>query len=190
VDQTCSNVENVLAVVEHQQPDPVLQGGRHTFTHGLARLLNDPQHRGDRVGHRRRVGDRCELEKPDPIGKFVHQLRGDFQCQPRLTNPAHPGQRDQPTESHCRLDLGDLIVAPNPAGDRGSQVPWCRVESPQWRKVRSESRRLQLKHPDRVRQVTQAPRPEVQQLDSAEQCRSRVGHQDLTAMSRGHHQYS
>ena len=96
LDQIGGGVEHVLAVVEHQQPDPALQRGGHALAHALAGLLGDAQHRRHRVGHRRRIGDRGQLEKPDPVREFIGQPRRDFQRQPGLADPAHPGQRHQP----------------------------------------------------------------------------------------------
>ena len=94
--RSAAAVEDVLAVVEHQQPRPALQRRRHRLAHALARLLGDAQHRGHRIGHRRRIGDRGQLENPDPVRKFVGQPRRDFQCQAGLADPTHPGQRHQP----------------------------------------------------------------------------------------------
>ena len=119
-DQIGRGVAHVLAVVEHQQPDPALQRGGHRLAHALARLLGDAQHRGDRVGHRRRIGDRGQFEKPDAVGKFIGEPRRDLGCQAGLADPAHPGQRDQPMCSQRRLHLGDLGLAPDEAG--GLQV--------------------------------------------------------------------
>jgi len=36
--------------------------------------LGDAQHRRDRVGHRRRIGDRSQFEKPDAVRKFIGEL--------------------------------------------------------------------------------------------------------------------
>ena len=44
-----------------------------------------------------------------------------------------------------------------------------------------------LEHPDRGRQIPQPPRPQIHQINSAEQTRRRLGQQDLTAMPGGHH---
>jgi hypothetical protein len=70
-DQVGGRVENVLAVIEHQQPDPALQRTSHRLAHALAWLLGDTQHRRHRIGHRRRIGDRGQFEKPDAIGELV-----------------------------------------------------------------------------------------------------------------------
>ena len=95
-DQIGGGVEHVLAVVEHQQPDPALQRGGHALAHALARLLGDAQHRRHRVGHRRRIGDRGQLENPDTVGKFVGQSPRDLLCQAGLAHPADTGQSHQP----------------------------------------------------------------------------------------------
>ena len=108
LDQIGGGVEHVLAVVEHQQPDPALQRGGHTLAHGLARLLGDAQHRGHRVGHRRRIGDRGQFEQPDAVRELVGQPRRDFGRQAGLADPAHPGQRHQPMSLQRLLHLGQL----------------------------------------------------------------------------------
>ena len=66
VNEIGGGVKHVLAVVEHQQPDPALQRSSHRLAHGLAGLLGDAQHRRHRVGHRCRISDRREFENPDP----------------------------------------------------------------------------------------------------------------------------
>ena len=103
---------HVLAVVEHQQPDPALQRGGHALGHALARLLGDAQHRGHRVGHRRRIGDRGQFEQPDAVRELVGQVRRDFGRQAGLADPAHPGQRHQPMSLQRLLHLGQLGLPP------------------------------------------------------------------------------
>ncbi len=44
-----------------------------------------------------------------------------------------------------------------------------------------------LEHPDRGRQIPQPPRSQIDEINPAEQTRRRVGQQDLTAVSGGHH---
>jgi hypothetical protein len=46
---------------------------------------------------------------------------------------------------------------------------------------------LDLEHPDRNRHIPQPPRPQIQQVNSAEQTRRRLGQKDLTAVPGGHH---
>ena len=86
-----------------------------------------------------------------------------------------------------RLKIGDLGVAADQARDRRTQISGIRVDSTQWRKVRAQTRRTDLEHPHRSRQITQPSRPQIDEINSAEQARGRVGYQDLTAVSGGHH---
>ena len=50
-----------------------------------------------------------------------------------------------------RLKIGDLGVAAYQARDRRTQISGVRVDSTQWRKVRRQTRRTHLEHPDRRR---------------------------------------
>ncbi len=134
-DQIGGGVEHVLTIVEHQQPDSALQRGGHALAHALARLLGDAQHRRDRVGHRRRIGDRRQFENPDAIGKFTGQPCRDFGGQAGLADPAHPGQRDQPMCSQRGLHLDDVGLAPDEAIGCRPQVARTRIERTQRREL-------------------------------------------------------
>ena len=186
-DQIGGGVEHVLAVVEHQQPDPALQRGGHALAHALARLLGDAQHRRDRVGHRRRIGDCGQFENPDTVGEFIGQPRGDFHCQAGLADPAHTGQRHQPMclTAACTSSTSDsrpmkLVAA-------GRRFPGLVSSARNGGNSVAQARRSHLKHPDRVRHVPQPSRPQIDKINPAEQNRRRVGHQDLTAVPGGHH---
>ena len=134
-DQVGGGGENVLAIVDHQQPDPALQRGGHRLTYGLTRLLGDAQHRRHRIGHRRRISHRCQLEKPNAVGKLISQVRRDFQRQTGLADPTHPGQRHQPMRLDRRFDLGDHGLASDQAGGRRPQISRRRIECPQRRET-------------------------------------------------------
>ena len=185
--QVGDSVQKVLAIVEHQQPDPALQRLGHRLGHGLPRLLGDAQHRGHRVGHRSGIGYRSQLEKPHPVREFVGQPPGDFGREAGLADPAHPGQRDKPMSLYRRLNLAGVGLAPDEARGRRPQIPLTRIHCPQRRKLRAQAGRAHLKHPHRRGQVSQPPCPQVHQIEPAEQTRSRLGHQDLTAVACGHH---
>jgi hypothetical protein len=85
------------------------------------------------------------------------------------------------------LHLAGLGLTSDEAGQRGAQVSRTRVQCPQRRKVRLQALRLDLEHLNRGRQIPQPPRPQIQQIHSAEQNRGRLGQQDLPAMPGGHH---
>ena len=90
LDQIGGGIQHVLTVVEHQQPDPALQRGSHRLAHALPGLLGDAQHRRHRVGHRRRIGDCGQLEKPHPIGKLIGQPPRDLLARRVLPTPPTP----------------------------------------------------------------------------------------------------
>ena len=109
LDEIGCGIEHVLAVVDHQQPDPALQRDGHRLADGFACLLGDAQHRRQRIRHRCGFGDRGQFEKPSTVWKFIGQVRRDFLRQARLADPTHAGQRDQPMCSHGGLHLSDRV---------------------------------------------------------------------------------
>ena len=178
----------MLAVVEHQQPEPALQRGGHRLAHSLARLLGNAQHGGHGVGHR--TPDRS----PQPVRK-TRPRRGTHRpaaprprwpggsCRPRPHRSTSPA--DEPCTAACTSSTSDsrpmkLVVA-------GRRFPGL-VSS-----ARSDGNSVRrpvcsyLEHPDRHRHIPQPARPQIDQVHSAEQNRRRLGQQDLTAVTGGHH---
>src|SRR6516165_6759524 len=88
---------------------------------------------------------------------------------------------------HRGLQLGDLGLPPDEARGRGAQIPRTRIQRPQRRKVRAQARRLDLEHLNRSREIPQPARSKIDEINTAQQTRRRLGQQDLTTMSRGHH---
>ena len=113
--QVGGGVENVFAVVHHQQPDPALERSGHRLTDGLTRLLGDAQHRRHRIGYRRRISDRSQLEKPNPVGKLIDETRCDLHRQPGLADPTDTGQCHQPMRLDRRLHLVEFGLASDEA---------------------------------------------------------------------------
>ena len=160
---------DVLAVVEHQQPRPALQAAATDSLTALARLLGDAQHRGHRVGHCRRIGDRGQLENPYTVGKFIGQPRRDLHASRVLPTPPTPVNVTSRCDSHRRLDLGDLGFAADQTGGRGPQVSRDSCPAPAAAESQSAARRAHLKYRDRDRDVSQPPLPEIEEIHSAEQ---------------------
>ena len=99
--------------------------------------MGDAQHRRDRVGHRYRIGDRGQFEKPDPVGELVGETRCDFQRQTGFAEPARPGQHnqaDEPTTAACSSAI--LGLTPDEARGRSPQVARTRIQRPQGREFR------------------------------------------------------
>ncbi len=87
LDQVGDGVAQVLAVVEHQQPDPARQRCRDALGHTLAGLLRGAQHRRDRVGHRRRISHRRQFEKPRHRGIESFQVDGLARLEAKYGDP-------------------------------------------------------------------------------------------------------
>src|SRR6516162_9361884 len=69
----------------------------------------------------------------------------------------------------------------------GPQIPRTRIQRPQRRKVCAQALCLNLEHLNRSREIPQPPRSQIDEINAAEQTRRRLGQQDLTTMSGGHH---
>jgi len=86
-----------------------------------------------------------------------------------------------------RLHLVEFGLASDQAARRTPQISRTRIERPQRRKIRRQTRRTHLEDPDRRRHVPQPSGSQIHQINAAEQNCRRVGQQDLTTMSGGHH---
>ena len=131
--RTCSQLSNT------NSRDPALQRGRHTAGNTHTRLLGDAEHGRHRVGHRRRVGDRGQFEKPDTVRELIGQARRDFERQAGLADPADTGQCHQPMCADRLLHLDELGLPPDEAGGLGAQVPRCRIQRREGRKVATQA---------------------------------------------------
>ena len=134
---------------------------------------------------------RQELHRPRATRACPQCANG---VSPKTVSPGHRpasqqrrGPGHQPMRMHGRLDIGDLGIAAYQASDRRTQIPRIRVHSTQWRKVRPQARRFQLKHRDRVGQVPQPSRSQIEKINTGEQHRRRIGQKDLSTVSSGHY---
>src|SRR6478752_10651101 len=85
------------------------------------------------------------------------------------------------------VQIGDLRLAPEEAGRGCPEVARRRVECPQGREVRAHTLGAYLKHIDRLDDIAQSPRSEVDQIDADDEPNRRAVEQHLPAMARGHH---
>ena len=135
LDHLGGGIEDVLAVVEHQQSRSALQSGRHTSRHGHPLLLGDSEDGGHGFGHRSRVADRGELDHPHPVGEIGGQPSGDLQGEPRLAHPTRAGQRDQAVLAQRRFEFGQLRFATDERGGALAQVARRGIDCLQGRKL-------------------------------------------------------
>jgi len=179
-------VDQVLAVVQHDQD--VLRGQRIDQGPGdrPARLPGDPQRPGNRRRHRVLAGDRRELHQPHPVTGSVQHLGGHLQAQPGLATPPGPGQGDQARGLHQRPDLCQLPAAADEPRQLGRQIVRQRraAQRAQRRELRLQALRAQLEDLFRPAQVLQLVHPKIPQRRArrqpvAHQRSRRLRHQHL-----------
>ena len=86
----------VLATVEHEQQMVGMQRFRERREHRNGRLLADPDGRGDRLRHQRRLAQGCQFHECDAVGERTVQPGRKLDGQSRLAHSGRTGQRQQP----------------------------------------------------------------------------------------------
>ena len=87
-----------------------------------ARSEFEPERGGDGDRDEVGIGERRELDDPDPVGKFRQQVSCDLEAEPRLADAAGAGQRDEAMGGAEVQDLVELGVAADQFGNRLRQV--------------------------------------------------------------------
>lgn len=118
--------EEVLAAVEHEQEVAGCQAGDQRSQWVGARAWIQPERGRDGVGDEVRVGHRYQVGDPDSVGVGGEQPASRLLGEPRLARAAHACQGDQPTSFQEAMDVADLPLASDEAGQRGNEVV------PQW----------------------------------------------------------
>ncbi len=184
----------MLAVVEHDQD--VLRGQRieQRLQDGPARLPGNPQRLGHGCRHGILVGDRGQLNQPDPVTGPVEQLSGHLQAQPGLTAPPSPGQRDQPRGLDQSPDFAQLPVASDERRQLGREIVRQRgtAQRAQRRELGLQAGRVQLEEPFRTSQVfqpvgTKVPERRARRKGVPHQGGRRLRQQHLPPMRDGCH---
>ena len=120
-------------------------------------MLNKSQYPRHRIRHRLKVGDRSEVEKPDPIRKLVSKSGGDLDRQAGLAHPTRTGQGHQPMRLQYLLELADLCLAPDEARARRPQISRVAIQSPQRRELSRQPVSANLEDLDGLADVPQPP---------------------------------
>ena len=178
---TCSQLSNTNS---SRRPDSAWVMLSVTESAGLG---GHAQHGGHRVGHRRRVADRRQLDQPHPVGELAGQLGRDLHRQAGLAHPAHPGEGHQPMGPHLLGQLLHRDLAAHETRRLHRQVPRHRIQRPQRRELDPQPVGAHLVQVLDTRQVTQAMLAPIDQLDARHHRRRGRRHQDLAAVAGGHH---
>ena len=115
-------VDQVLAVVQHDEGAPLCQVGAQAVNQRRLRLLAHTQHRRQRGGDALRLAQRRQIDKPDAIGEGRHLLLRQLQRQPRLAAAADARQRQQAGLQQQLRALPQAGLAANEPGAQGVQV--------------------------------------------------------------------
>ena len=180
VDDLGAGVDQVLAVVEHEQRGFVAQraprGARSRSTPGISCTPSAARAVAD---HGRGVGHAAQLDQPDAAGIAVEHLGGDGHRHAGLADTARSGERDQPVGGTV-----DRRPRAPPGPGRSSGVSWTgrlwRYASSErsGRKHGGEVGMRELPHPLGPTQVLQAMGTEIEQADLLRQA---VDHQAAVA---------
>ncbi len=111
LDHVGSRVQQMFAIVEHQQPRAALQCARDALGHGHPRLLGGSEHCCDRFGNSSGITDRRQLDHEHTVGEGVCDTRGHLQCQACLADSADTRQRHHLVVPERRPDFGELRLA-------------------------------------------------------------------------------
>ncbi len=116
LDQCHAGIEQVLAVVHHEQQLTSSEIRCQRRGERLRPMLADAERPRHRRGHQRRLGQRRQLDQPDPVGEPVPDLGRDTQRQARLAHPRRTGQRHQPVGLEQPGEIRHLPLASDEAG--------------------------------------------------------------------------
>ena len=116
VDQLGGRIEDMLAVVHHQQQFACPQVLDHGGFDIEALLLLQPQCRRDCVADRRSVVERRELAEPRAVAEALLFAAGGLEGEPGLADAADTGQRHKRTFSQRGADPHDVVLATDETG--------------------------------------------------------------------------
>ena len=134
-------LEQVLAVVQHQQQPFGAQELRQRLTGVLAGPGGQREHRRDRIIDPGHVADRGQLSEPRAVGEPRRHLGGGLQPQPGLAHPAGTGQRHHPRPAQCGHGLLQLTLPADERAHRHRQIPGALSNSADRRELGRAGRR-------------------------------------------------
>ena len=156
LDQGADPVEQVLAVVQHQEQVGAGELGDHRVRGRPPRLLPEPEGVRQRGAHHRRVRDRHQVDVAGTARMTAADVLGDGQGQPGLANAPRADGGDQPMLGESTREGGPLGRPAHEGGQRCRQRRdgrQCRVERRGVRPVPGElGQRATVGHPELAQQ--------------------------------------
>jgi hypothetical protein len=115
--ELAARAEQVLAVIEQQQHQPVGEEAQQRLHRGAARLIGQAECSRDGDRDDGRIRDRREVDVPDTVVEFAARFCRDFDGEPRLAGPARTGEGHQSTVGQELAHLVDLGATADEAGE-------------------------------------------------------------------------
>ncbi len=113
LDQRHHAVEQVLAVVEHEQELLRAQHRGHGVLRRALGRYGNADDAGDRAADERRIRERGELDHPRAVGKRRRHRRGQRLREARLADAARPDDRHQRVPAHELVQFVEVAFAPH-----------------------------------------------------------------------------
>jgi hypothetical protein len=107
-DQQRTGVDQVLAVVQHEQRPSLPEGGCHRVEQRPSRPFGHGERGGHRLGQQVRVRHRDKLDHPHAVPERPLGAAGRFQDEPGLAGPGRPGHGHQPASAEQPAQPGQL----------------------------------------------------------------------------------
>ena len=124
-DELGTGGEQVFAVVQDDQQRAIAQLVDQRLAAAGRGARIQPERLGHGVGHQQRLADCRQVDEPHAVGvRRAGPPRG-LQRQPGLPAAAGPGEGEQPGAVDQPLDVGELALAPDEAGQRASGDNRC-----------------------------------------------------------------
>jgi hypothetical protein len=115
--QPPTGVEQVIAVIEHQQQPPPAQVSHQCLVDRLVGLLLHPHRARHRVRQQIRPLQPAQLNQSHAIREVPSEAASRRQRQPALANPTRAGQRGHTRNREQPLDLRQLATTPDEAAE-------------------------------------------------------------------------
>ena len=128
VDQIRAGLDQMLAVVLNQKQPPVLGKRVQRLFHRSTRFLPDAEHRCHGLRHDQCIGNRSQLDEPDPIGEVIQHFRAQLQRQARLSQSARTDKRQQPRVWQQAAKLGQFRLASDKRRGLLRQIVGCGLQ--------------------------------------------------------------
>ncbi len=148
--------DDLLAVVQDQQQQPVLDVSRERLAHGVSRAFLDTEDGRHRLRYQTGIGERRQFHQPYSVREVVDHVGSHLQRQSRLADAAHADQRKQPCAAQRPPDFGELAFATDKRRDLLRKIVWRTLKRTQCGVIPAKLRMHDLVNALGVREIAKA----------------------------------